>query len=125
MAGTKKLCPNSCQAIADTGTSLLVAPDDDVNTLNKLIGATETEGVVSHVTWYFLVWLGHGNCSHMPIPPPPTHTHTPTLREEKSLVTYDTLLVLWTGAFEHYVIIALRQIAIPIDKDPSVGDLNN
>ena len=46
VAGTETLCPEGCQAIADTGTSLLVGPQDDVNKLNKLIGATKEEGVV-------------------------------------------------------------------------------
>ncbi|XP_065290974.1 cathepsin D-like [Dermacentor albipictus] len=34
-------CKGGCQAIADTGTSMLVAPSDDVKKINKLLGAKE------------------------------------------------------------------------------------
>lgn len=43
--GPDILCKAGCQAIADTGTSLLVGPDDEVNKINQRIGAKPEEGV--------------------------------------------------------------------------------
>ena len=47
LAGSATVCSGGCQAIADTGTSLLVGPQDDVDKLNSIIGAKQEEDVVS------------------------------------------------------------------------------
>lgn len=46
VGGTVAFCKDSCQAIVDTGTSLLTGPTKDIKELQKYIGATPVDGEV-------------------------------------------------------------------------------
>ena len=47
VGGQPSYCSGGCPGIADTGTSLLVGPSQEINQLNKQLGATLVGGEVS------------------------------------------------------------------------------
>lgn len=44
VSGKSSFCKGGCQAIADTGTSLLAGPTQEIKSLNTMIGATPVVG---------------------------------------------------------------------------------
>ncbi|KAG8577910.1 hypothetical protein GDO81_010323 [Engystomops pustulosus] len=71
--GKVAFCPDGCEAIVDSGTSLITGPSDDIKKLQKLIGATP---------------LVFGEHTTAPLRLPPSCSRCSCLRQEALLVSW-------------------------------------